>query len=366
MNIYFAGSIVGDPKFKTNQQLIVNALEKLGHVVVSKQHAFQIGSEVGNEKGMTPERIFERDLWWLMRKSEVVIAELSMVSYGLGFEMGVASVMGLPILGLVSKQVEKMSAFVKGNEFSGYKWREYDEDDLGKIIKDWFDDLDVFAKKRRGVYVAFEGLNQCGKGTQVKMLVERLMLGRYSVWQGREPGTTYIGEELRKLLQIQTEEVPMIRAEVAMLMAQRAQLVEKEVKDHLLLDEVVVSDRSDGTSLAFQGFGRKQGILRMAALNGYAVDQVHPDAVIYLQVPSKVVKVRGKKMEEHDRFEHEDDNFEELCRQGYEEAIRLDEAAPPKTWFAVDAVGAPEEVHARVWEVVKPYLDQVNKRRENA
>jgi dTMP kinase len=202
------------------------------------------------------------------------------------------------------------------------------------------------------LYVAFEGLNNCGKGTQIRLLMERLEREKIEAWQGREPGTTYLGEQLRNLLQIQQQEIPELPAEVAMLMAQRAQLIGREVKPRLAAGQIVVVDRSDGTSLAFQGVGRGVGLFRVAALNGYAVDQVHPDVVIYLSVPERILHERGKTAEEHDRFEHEADEFHVMCKRGYEEALRLDAQSPPQTWFAIDASGTPEAVHERVWEVV--------------
>ncbi len=360
MNIYFAGSISGAGKFKKQQQRIVRICEDLGHTVVSRRHAFQMTGEVDENSGERDQKlkakmVFERDLWWLMRKCDAVVAELSVAAYGLGFEMGLASVMGLPILGLVNDKAAKLSGFVKGNTFKNYKYEIYNQKTLRKIIGGWFEELAVFAKGRKGLYIAFEGLNQCGKGTQVELLINRLKQKGFPVWHCWEPGTTWLGQELRDLLQVQTEEIPVTRAEVGMLMAQRSQLVEKEIKKHLQLGEVVISDRSDGTGLAFQGMGRKQEILRMAVLSGYAVDQVHPDVVIYLQMPVTELMFRGFS-EVNDRHEHEDVEFHERCRLGYEEVLRLDELAPPKTWYGVDALGKPEEVHERVWKIVNSKL----------
>lgn len=291
-----------------------------------------------------------------MRKSDAIVAELSIPGYGIGYEIAIANVMGLPVLGLVNEKVEKMSAFIPGNSFSNYSWIKYKKTNLDKTIKSWINSLDNFSSKRKGLYIAFEGMNQCGKGTQIGLLVDKLQSLGHSIWQGREPGTTYIGEELRNLSQIQTKEVPDIRTEVSILMAQRAQLIGKEIKDHLLLGEIVISDRSDGTSLAFQGVGRGQDILRVAALNGYAVENIHPDMTIYLRVPRSIAVHRGKTEEEYDRFEHQGEEFEQNCYIGYEEILRLDKLTPPQTWYAIDAIGSPEEVHERVWETIKQYL----------
>ena len=353
MNVYFAGSVAEGSRFKESQQKIVKICEDLGYTVVSRRHAFQIGSEVG--KNISAKEVFERDLWWLMRKCDVVVGELSVPSFGLGFELGVASIMGLPILGLVSNQVDKLSAFVKGNSFKNYNFKIYNQKTLRKLIQVWLEGLDIFAMKRKGLYIAFEGLNQCGKGTQVELLIRRLKELGYPTYHCWEPGTIWLGDELRKLLQVQTEDIPVVQAEVGMLMAQRSQLIEKEIKHHLQSGKIVISDRSDGTGLAFQGLGRGQGVLRVAALNGYAVDQVHPDVVIYLQMPITELMFRGFS-EENDRHEHEDVEFHERCRKGYEKVLELDELAPPKTWYAVDGLGTPEEVHERVWKIVEQRL----------
>jgi dTMP kinase len=166
-----------------------------------------------------------------------------------------------------------------------------------------------------------------------------------------------LGEQVRSLVQIQQNEVPVIQAEVSLYMSQRAQLIAKEINPRLFDNQIVVTDRSDGTNLAFQGFGRGQNILRMAVLNGYAVENIHPDITIYLDIPDKEIIRRGQvTVEEFDRYEHESGEFHQLCRQGYEEALRLDQISLPQTWFRVDAVGTPEEVHENIWEIMRPKL----------
>lgn len=349
MNIYFAGAIAGTkPNQKQIHQQIVSICEELGHTVVSRRHAYQVGKE-----NIEPSDVFHRDLWWLMRKSDIVISELSLASYGLGFEMSLASVMGLPILGLVQED-SSPSNFVFGNTFDNYQYKKYNHKNLHQEISSWIDSLDIFAQKRRGLYIAFEGLNQSGKSTQIKLLIEKLRQHKLPVWQCREPGGTWLAEQIRSLVQIQTEEEPTLQTDTTLYMSQRAQLVNKEIKPRLIDNQIVVSDRSDGTSLAFQGFGRGQNILRVAALNGFAVNNIHPDIVIYLDISDDEIIRRGKiTQEEFDRNEHENQDFHQLCRQGYEEALRLDQLSPPPTWFRVDAVGKPEEIHQKIWQIIK-------------
>lgn len=354
MRIYFAGSIVGETRFKRNQKKIVEICESLGHVVVSREHAFKTGSEV--ERGISARDVFDRDMWWLTRECDAVVGELSIGSYGVGFELGIACVMGLPVLGLAHEQVDGLSAFVEGNSFPGYRIERYSDSTLEALLADWFRDVDVF--DRKGFYIAFEGLNSCGKGTQISLLEERMSALKMNVVCVREPGTTYLGEELRKLLQVQQVEVPSIRAEVSMLMAERAQLIDREIRGKLESGVTVITDRSEGTSLAFQGEARGQGVLRMAALNGYAVSVVRPDVTIYLRAEKDSLKGRERDGAGKDRFELEGDVFENMCFEGYEEVLRLDMLSKSRRWVVVDASLSIEEVHDRVWSIVESVLEK--------
>lgn len=354
MNIYFAGSIVADPVYKDQQQEIVALCEQLGHTVISKRHAFTIGSEVS--RGTDPKDVFERDMWWLLRKCDVVVAEISMMGFGLGFEIGCASMMGLQILALKHEKAEKISAFALGNTFREYTCITYTAASLKDILKKWLMGAAESIPKRKGVYIAFEGLNRCGKGTQIQLLQDRMEKEGWAFEHVFEPGGTWLGVQLRHLLQEQLQEVPAFRAEVGMLMAQRANLIEKKVVPALEKGVHVISDRSDGTSLAFQGMGRGQGVLRVAALSGYAVAGVHPDVVIYLRLSPEELTVRKKDTKGKDRFEYEQKEFERLCFEGYEKVMALESLAALSNWHALDATLSPQEIHRQIWKIVKPLV----------
>lgn len=354
MNIYFAGSIVGDSKYKPQQQWIVEMCEELGHVVVSRRHAFTIGTEVA--RGANPREVFERDVWWLVRKCDVMVAEMSVAGFGLGFETALAGVMGMPVLGLRHETAGTVSAFVLGNTFWGFELETYGDETLREILGAWLKRMSLQLPKRKGKYIAFEGLNRCGKGTQVKMLEDTLKKENLEFESVYEPGSTGLGKQLRYLLQEQTDEIPAVKSEVSMFMAQRAHLVEEVVVPALENGKHVISDRSDGTSLAFQGSGREQGILQVATLNGFAVNRIHPDVVFYLRIDRQTREKRGKDAIGKDRFEFEAEEFEQRCYEGYEKVMELETNVGPQHWHAIDATNSPEEIHREIWKIVKPMV----------
>ena len=362
-SIYFAGSIAGGSNFKKQQQDIVLALEELGHFVVSRQHAFTLKSE---KKTIKPKDIFERDIWWLLKKSQVMVAEVSTPSFGLGFEAGVAGMAQIPVIALVAEEQKgKISAFVEGVSHMGHWQVVYYPKNNPKKIKGLLKKAlsKVKIPHFKGKYIAFEGMNQCGKGTQIEMLAKRLDKEGIDYEIVKEPGKTWLGWEIRKLLQAQEEDIPTIRAEVALLMAQRAHLVEKLIIPSLKKGKLVISDRSMGTSLSFQGLGRKEGIIGIAGLNNYAVKQVIPHLTLFLDISLEEMKRRKGKEEDEpdgpDRFDYKEKlDFTKRCFRGYKKVIQLDRKSPPKRWKVIDGHGTREEVHNKVWESIKKVLNE--------
>ncbi|MFM7095542.1 MAG: dTMP kinase, partial [Actinomycetota bacterium] len=132
----------------------------------------------------------------------------------------------------------------------------------------------------RGKYIAFEGLEGCGKSTHVKRLAETL--GAVAT---REPGGTRICAMLRAILADPDNTDIDPRTELLLMTADRAQLMSEVIEPALSTGQHVVSDRSVYSTLAYQGYGRGLGVNTIRSINEWALNQTLPDIVVWIQIP---------------------------------------------------------------------------------
>jgi nucleoside 2-deoxyribosyltransferase len=111
MNIYFACSITGGREFEADYQEIVAALNADGHVIPTS-HLVQ-SDVVENERKLTPQDIYERAANWI-KNCDALIAEVSVPSHGVGYEIGFALNVGKPVLCLYRKD-RRVSKMITGN-----------------------------------------------------------------------------------------------------------------------------------------------------------------------------------------------------------------------------------------------------------
>jgi len=178
-------------------------------------------------------------------------------------------------------------------------------------------------------YIAFEGVEGCGKSTHVKRLATHL-----DALVTREPGGTPVGATLRGIMADPANTQLSARAEALMMAADRAQHLRELVVPTLESGRHVVSDRSVYSSLAYQGYGRQLDLGELRRLNDFAIASRWPDLVVYIRVELDVVRRRLLKRDT-DRFEREDDQFFLRVIDGFD---RLAEAEPQR-WLVVD--GSP-------------------------
>ena len=183
-------------------------------------------------------------------------------------------------------------------------------------------------------YIAFEGLEGCGKSTHVKRLATRL-----NAVMTREPGGTAIGSMLRNILIDPTNTNLSPRTEALLMAADRAQHISELIAPALARGQHVVSDRSVYSSLAYQGYGRQQDLVELKRLNNWAIDGLWPDLVIYIDVPLEILIERLKKRE-LDRFEREDSAFFERIDAGF----RAMAADDPQRWIIIDGTPPKDEL----------------------
>jgi len=195
-------------------------------------------------------------------------------------------------------------------------------------------------------YVAFEGVEGCGKSTHVTRLAAHL-----GAVVTREPGGTPIGATLRAMMADPANTHLSPRAEALMMAADRAQHLREVVLPALESGRHVVSDRSVYSSLAYQGYGRGLDLGILRAFNEFAIGSRWPDLVVYIRIDIEVVRRRLAKRET-DRFEREDDGFFRRIIQGFDTLA----AAEPDRWLVVDGMPPKDELELVIRHGVKERL----------
>jgi len=188
------------------------------------------------------------------------------------------------------------------------------------------------------MFISFEGLDGCGKTTQVELLEAYLETRDFEVVGTREPGGTELGETLRQIVLHGGKISPW--AEVAIFAAARAELVEQVIEPALRRGAIVISDRFVDSSLVYQGVARGLGVENVLQLNLHATKGLLPDRTFLLLVDEKLSEARVG--EERDRMERESGEFRRLVGDGYR---RLAEMFPERI-VALDGT-QPREVIAR-------------------
>ena len=197
----------------------------------------------------------------------------------------------------------------------------------------------------KGAFISFEGIDGCGKSTQVKLLLEKLDKEDIACSLIREPGGTQVSEEIRSvLLKTRTENISS-RAEALLMTASRAQLTKEKIKPALEDGICIIADRYKDSTLAYQGGGRGINIEYLIELNNFATYDLDPDLTILIDISSVEAKNRSV-VSDPDRIESAGLEFQEEVRNLYLElADRF-----PERFLKIDGNESIEVIHGRIWE----------------
>lgn len=204
------------------------------------------------------------------------------------------------------------------------------------------------------MFITFEGLDFCGKSTQVKLL-ERYFKSRNKIVKIiREPGGTKISEKVREILLDRNNLEMSSETELLLFTASRIQLVKEVIIPNIKQQNVVISDRFHHSSIAYQGFGRGIDLEFVENLQAFAIKGAQPDVTFFLDIPIETVIERKAKVEhsELDRIEISKTNFYEKVREGYYYLLNKD-----KYIVKIDGTLSVEEIHKIIINKVKENLN---------
>jgi dTMP kinase len=183
---------------------------------------------------------------------------------------------------------------------------------------------------QRGKFVSFEGIEGCGKTTQIALLSEYLTKHRIPFTVTREPGGTAVGEGIRKIL-LDSETIHLTAAsELLLFYASRSQNILEKIKPALERGEMVICDRYYHASMAYQGYGRGIPLDFIQKLTDLVCQPYRPDITFLLDIEPEVGLARARarnhgRAEDEGRFEAEDLEFYNKVRDGYLELASEDE-----------------------------------------
>lgn len=205
----------------------------------------------------------------------------------------------------------------------------------------------------RGLFVTFEGIDGCGKSTQIEILQNLLSKRGYKNIFVREPGGTQIGESIRTILldKINTNMKP--ETELLLFEAARAQNVNDLILPALHRGETVICDRFADSSTAYQGYGRLLDVSAVKMLNAYATGGLTPDITFLFDIDPKIAASRLEDRTKcNDRIDLESIEFSARVRNGY---LEIAKEEPSR----IKIIDAAKDINSISKEIYKIYEEVI-------
>lgn len=184
------------------------------------------------------------------------------------------------------------------------------------------------------LFITFEGIEGCGKTTQMEMLKEHLEWKGFQVVATREPGGTELGEKIRSMLLNAEGQAIAPWSELLLYEVCRAQLISEVIKPALIDKKIVLCDRFADSTVVYQGYVRGLDIVAVVGLNKWVTQGIVPAITFIIDCPPEVGLKRAlarintmPSSNKEDRFEREDMEFHKKIRDGY---LRLAKESPER------------------------------------
>jgi dTMP kinase len=204
-----------------------------------------------------------------------------------------------------------------------------------------------------GKFIVIEGLEGAGKSTAVAILTQCIQDAGHSVINTREPGGTAMAEAIREVVKHDwQDENVTVEAELLLMYAARAQLVQNVILPNLAKGSWVLGDRHDMSSQAYQGGGRQIDQDMIENLRTITLKNFKPDFTLYMDVEPKEGLKRARGRGELDRIEQEDVSFFERTRNRY-----LVLAQQDPNCVVINTMQSMQAVHLDVELAIKQFLE---------
>ena len=213
--------------------------------------------------------------------------------------------------------------------------------------------------RRSGFLISFEGIEGCGKSTQVKLLAKRLEKAGRSCLLTREPGGTQIGREIRRVLLHPAHHRMAPEVELALYFADRGQHLREVIWPALDEGRIVITDRFTDSSIAYQGFARGLSRRLIRSFDQLMTGGARPRVTVLLDLKpedglrrARVRNERTRRSRTQGRFELERLEFHRRVRKGYLQLARQEKWR----YIVVPAVGERLQIHEEIWKRLSPRI----------
>ena len=199
----------------------------------------------------------------------------------------------------------------------------------------------------KGKFIVIEGIDGSGKTTQIKELEQWLNKTNFIPKNNqlvitREPGGTELGRSIRSLLLDTSKgKSPDSITELLLYAADRAQHVNEIIRPSLNKGDWVISDRFSGSTLAYQGYGRKLDINLIKDLETIATQGISPDITFFLDIPVDE-SIKRRITREDDRIEKEGRDFLSNVSLGFNLLSK------DHKWKKLSAIKSKEDIIAEI------------------
>lgn len=214
-----------------------------------------------------------------------------------------------------------------------------------------------------GLFITFEGVEGCGKTTQIRLLAEQLTGAGHRVVLTREPGGCAIADKIRTILLDAENRAMVPMTELMLYAAARAQHVAEVIQPALLTGSVVLCDRFCDATIAYQSGGRGIDAHMIDTLNELACRDVRPDLTLLIDCDPVIGLARAQRRIEttsgprEERFELEEMAFHQRVRASYLQLAADD----PGRFITIDGSGSPEAISAHIAALIIPRIGTDNR-----
>ena len=203
----------------------------------------------------------------------------------------------------------------------------------------------------KNIFISFEGIDGCGKSTQVELLIKKLNSLKIRSLLVREPGGSKIAENIRSILLDNANRLMSNETEALLMTASRAQLTREVIIPKLNEGFVVVADRFQDSTIAYQGGGRGLDISFLEMLNLFATNHIIPNMTFYIDISAKE-GLKRTISNEFDRIENAGEAFQVRVRNEY---LKLTKKEPQRV-FLVDGTKTVTEIHEEIWSKIEKII----------
>ena len=206
-----------------------------------------------------------------------------------------------------------------------------------------------------GKLITFEGLDGCGKSTQLEKATDWLNAQGYSVLKTRQPGGTVIGQQIRSILLNPEHEELQPESELLLYLADRIQHLQELILPAKTAGKIVLCDRFHDSTVAYQGYGRGLNLNSIESIVAHCIKPYAPDLTILLNISPETVASRLECRQEHaekDRLDLESLSFFKRVAQGFQELA----ATEPDRFICINGEQDIEDIHLQIVNILQQRL----------